>query len=108
MVKTGINPGNNGLEVHDKSITPKNDPVFCKDVRVVPENHGLKVHDKTIILGNEPLFGDFNAIVLEMNHVFGKFKAIVPGNDGLIVHDKAIVPCENRSQFTKMSIEFRQ
>jgi len=46
------------LEVHDKSITPKNDPVICKDVRVIPENDGLKVHDKAIIPENEPLFGD--------------------------------------------------
>jgi len=59
VTKTGINPGNYGLEVHDKSITPKNDPVICKDVRVIPENHGSKVHDKTINPENEPLVGNF-------------------------------------------------
>jgi len=55
----GINPGNYGLKVHDKSITPKNDPVICKDVRVIPENDGIKAHEKTINPENEPLFGDF-------------------------------------------------
>jgi len=59
MTKTGINPGKYGLIVHDKSITPKKYPVFCKENRVIPENDGSKVHDKTIIPGNEPSFGDF-------------------------------------------------
>jgi len=69
--KTGINPGNYGLEVHDKSITPKIHLMFCKDVRVIPENDGLKVHDKAITPGNEPLFADFYAILPKMNHLFG-------------------------------------
>jgi len=81
--KIGKNPGNNGLIVLDKSITPKNDPVICKDVRVIPEDDGLKPYEKTITLENEPLFGDDYAIVPGIYHLFGKFKAIVPGNDGL-------------------------
>ena len=83
VTKTGENPGNYGLKVHDKSITPKKYPVFCKDVRVTPENDGLKVHEKTITPENEPFIGDFYAILPEMNHLFGNFKAMLPGNDGL-------------------------
>ena len=58
VTRTGLNPGNYGLEVHDKSITPKKYPMFCKENGVTPENDGIKVHDKTITPGNEPLFGD--------------------------------------------------